>query len=313
MHKEVRNSILTHEYHPGCQPCWERENAGFKKSMRAIYDGPRDKEAVLENKFKLKFMVVTLDNVCNLACTMCSKSYSSKWASEESRMYGTPLIKSRSQPFPHLYEHATWKDMEELALYGGEPLYSKNCLSLLNWLIDEGFSKNIKISFYTNGSIFSEKIVSLFESFKSIELIVSVDAASERFELLRWPSSWKTLIDNFDRFSNIPNVSTNIHCIFSMLNAYHLVDDLQVIRKELSNRISFDILKSPEYYSAKHLPDHIKQNLIDQYSIDKDAQLLIPILKEQGNLSELTRAYEMLKTLDYYRKTNLDILGPIFF
>lgn len=307
--KDVRLSILNGDFHPGCVKCWEAEQSGFKNTERLSYYGPRDKAVVLENRYDLKFISISVDNICNLACATCNSKYSSKWAAEEKKMDGIQPPKVKAADLKKIMDKNIWKNVERLALYGGEPLYSANALQLLEWLVEEGISEKIVLSFITNSTVITDKIQSRLKKFRAVEFTVSIDSIGDRFELMRWPASWNTVRDNFHKLESDSKV---INYTYSVLNAYNLIEDLAEIRQDLTHNIHISILQSPDYYSAHHLPLEIKEELIEKYRNDAQASTLIPFLRKPGNPDKFRQAIEKLKKLDSFRGTDCKILGPMF-
>ena len=314
IHRKVRDAILEDRWHPGCRSCKDIEDSGFSKSHRQDYRGPKDKNLVTENRFSLRHLEIIVDNVCNLACTTCSPFHSSRWESENKKMGDTtkyPSILKLQDRF--LYEPWIWQDVEHLVLYGGEPMYSKNVLDLLRWATSNGFSENIELMFYTNGTQFNENIIQLLKSFKSVKIRFSIDATGDRYELLRWPASWTTTVDNFQRMSEMPNVETGVTYTLSILNIMHALEDMTDISSVLgTGRIGINLLTDPHFFSIRHLPQDIKDVLIAKMRSHHSLNAIIPELQIEGSPEELEKAKERLRSLDQHRKTDRRILGDIF-
>ena len=55
----------------------------------------------------------------------------------------------------------------------------------LERLVEEGVSKNIEISYNTNGTVFDDKFNDIWKEFQSVTLGVSIDGVGERNKFIR--------------------------------------------------------------------------------------------------------------------------------
>ena len=58
---------------------------------------------------------------------------------------------------------------------------------ILEKCVEFGIAKDITLAYNTNGSIFPQDKIELWEQFKKVEIFVSIDDISERFEYIRFP------------------------------------------------------------------------------------------------------------------------------
>ncbi len=126
-----------------------------------------------------------IDRSCNLYCKSCRKKvYIEK--SMESDAF-TELVLERAVPLPARLIINTV----------GEPFASKNCLRIIH---DEITRKKGQISIYTNATLLFPKVIDeILEEYQSIELSVSVDAATEdTYKKLRRGGNWDKLMKNLN-------------------------------------------------------------------------------------------------------------------
>ncbi len=124
-----------------------------------------------------------IDTSCNLYCRSCrDKLYVDN--GRERDIYTEVIIKK----IVHLPTRLIINTV-------GEPLASKNCLKLLD---NPETQKKNKISIYTNGTLlYPERLMSILDSYETIELSISIDAASkETYEKLRRGGDFDRLLDN---------------------------------------------------------------------------------------------------------------------
>lgn len=307
--QEIRDTILSNRWHPGCNNCKQIEDTGYQKSLRKQYVGPRNIHAVLENKQDIQRVELSIDNLCNLACVTCHEQISSRWMAENKRMYGKSSATSRIDET--LLYSLDWANIKHCVIYGGEPLYSKNTLKLLSWLIDSGFSNDIDLNFYTNGTISDPKALSLFGDFKSVNIGVSIDGIGKRFEFIRWPAVWEDVQNNFKKLTAALDKPPHIIYTFSILNAMHTLEDFRELRK-LTDEVHPNLVSEPEHFAARHLPDSIKHRLIDEFEHDAVAQKFIPELAAQGDPALLEQCKTRVAELGSFRDLDASILGDIF-
>jgi MoaA/NifB/PqqE/SkfB family radical SAM enzyme len=317
INKEVRNAILENKWHDGCKICKNlEENKNTKKrSFRFLYDGIRDANLVLQNKFSAKNIEISVDNSCNFACITCNSGASSKWLSENKKMEIPDENKNYSFDFSFYKNHDLWENADTCIIYGGEPLYSKNSLNLLKFLIENKLSKKLSLTFYTNGSILNDEIAELLENFKSCKINFSVDSIYERFHIIRWPGNYEIVKNNFKKISKIKNTSVNITYTYSILNATNFVEDYNIIKNELIDDIRINVVNNPKIYAARNLPENVKDKLINSYFKEKDIDrniidIAIGELQMPSYINSLHELIKQLKIYDSYRKTDSSILFP---
>jgi len=310
-HETVRNDNLKNNWSSGCENCkYAEENKGVSHRLNCL--NKPDHKLIFENKFLLKHLELRLDNTCNLACITCDSASSSRWAQEDTRMYEKNLSKNAKVDYDWIFDEKLWENVESLVLYGGEPFYSKKLKNILYWLIKNKFSANIKIFFYTNGTIFNEELIELLRNFKSVCIGVSIDGVGENFEIIRWPAKWDEVLNNINKIKEIENSEIYITYTVSVLNIFNLKNDYYFL-KNISNNISFNFLIEPNYYNIKNLPEKFKINLINDLKKDKIFLEVIKKIVKDGNNEVLKECFNRLKILDRYRNTHSNVLFPTNF
>jgi MoaA/NifB/PqqE/SkfB family radical SAM enzyme len=157
-------------------------------------------------------------SICNLACVTCSSGASTRWAHElgEKIEAGNPKEISTE-----LIVQA--KKMKGVVICGGEPMLNFSSQTLLNNLDSD---QSVRIHF--NGTVMP-KLEFLQESkrFQQIQYCFSIDGVEERFEYLRWPAKWNTVVDNITWLVKTApdNIEFSVNITVSQLNKnyYHEV------------------------------------------------------------------------------------------
>ena len=309
-HAEVRNAIINNQWHPGCDHCQSWEQKGWHNSHRKVYVGTKDSAAVIENKMMPKFIRIELDNICNVACVTCDGSSSSRWIAEDRKISGSSIHRNHATDLRKYMIKDLWTGVDRLTVHGGEPFYSKNAKTLLEWLVANEISKRLTITLITNGTVIDHSMLVLIKQFRSNILQFSVDGIGKIFNLVRWPSKYDKVKENYHRTKQFLETEPTIIYTFSLLNACSTVSAMDILTSEFTQDIILNPVVFPDHYSAKHLPDDIKQRLIESYRDDPHGQCqsLIPILESPGDPIQFEKAKLLLAKLDESRQTDHRIL-----
>ena len=128
--QEMRRKMLNNEHDAGCQ-CPAEEAVGIHSMRQSAID-----QFGYQEFKKLKTVEIFFDNVCNLKCRMCGSSRSHLWYEDEKKLYGTTLSPTKYIK-NNLYKTIDLESLEEVKIYGGEPLLSNEA---------DDFFKNILIN-----------------------------------------------------------------------------------------------------------------------------------------------------------------------
>lgn len=210
-----------------CQNCWRVE----EKNLTSIRTHNIDR---LKRDFLLKNLddpqITTLDikfnNTCNFKCRICSSYSSSAFAQESHKFFGTPLVVQdnwgESKNFIDQVAELL-PNIINIDMYGGEPLLIKKFKKVLEIAVDQGHSKNIRLHYNSNGSIWPEELLNYWPHFKMVDILFSIDDLGARFELQRG-GIWADVEKNILKLKelNLPNLSINIMPTISTMNIYYL-------------------------------------------------------------------------------------------
>lgn len=314
-----REKMLSQNVPAECQVCHKEEACG-KTSKRFIenkkyLEKSQDSISYAEkNHGKVETFPVHFDlrlgNLCNLKCRTCNPLFSSTWAKEvESypdsvvlQAYQGSLDRARTNKSWHK-DPAVWAkfhdiagSIEEIYLTGGEPMMIKEHYSLLKFLTENDYAKNITIRYSTNLTMLPDEFLQYAPSFKKISMSCSIDAYGLRNDWLRSPSKWAKIEENFMKALMLPDsVYLDINATLSIFNVYYF-DELFLYFKKLSKEsgrnfhVFTDILYEPDFMQMKLLPDHLKE---------KTRHKLKALLKfEDLTLGERKNIFSILNSLD---------------
>ena len=342
--EELRQEFLENKKPDVCFRCWNEEDNG-KKSLRKRLLDPMtftsDYKSINDDQFKEglvecienkdyvsgpKILTIKNGNICNAKCRSCAPIDSSRWI-EDAKKLNSVLGKS----FYHINgEISNWSDeqldeifnlsknINRLELFGGEPLYNKSVITLLDRIIESGDSKHITLYINTNGSVNIIDKVPNLKYFKCVEIGVSLDGYDDKFAYIRHGLDFDTVILNIKKWqmyflkNNVPFWIDSISTV-SVLNVYYLPELKERVMKVLPLTPFWNLLIEPEHLSIRNMPEHVKKVVIDKLKNDKDFDELISVMNREGNAEHWRNFLDITYGLDEIRKENFETTFPEFF
>ena len=275
---------------------------------------------------------IRFDNLCNMKCIMCQPTYSNLWYEDWIKLHNTTTFNRGPDKFNIIQKEngnyttdfidwqnsdIWWKQVDEikhnlrhLYITGGEPFLSKSHNKLLDILIKDDFAKNITLEYDTNMSVINPKIINQLNKFKKIVIRMSIDDTEERYELIRFPGKWQTLIKNIETLEKSEIYNKIELSIALCLGTYSLFSPLRVYSKfGKKYQINTRLLEFPGEYDIKYLSSDMKKKVIEVY--DKAD---IPILTKSLIVGHLTKTLNQIndkkskKHIEYFysRMNKLD-------
>lgn len=264
----LRKQFLKNERPEECELCWTEEKSNIK-SLRQQTQHPR----ISITTPLLTYLSLKLSNKCNLACRICSPNLSSLWQSQFKKLnldlipvetFKTiDLDKFTGDRLKSLHKLST--DLTTLLIYGGEPLINDEVIDYLKYLSTSGLSKNIRLTLNTNGTVYTEEIISIFKTFKFVDLFLSVDDIGKRFEYQRWPAKWEKINSNIINYSKVEgNIKVEFYPSVSILNILNIEEMLGRL-SSYGIPITFNnIIHEPHILSVRNLSKDHKNIVINK-------------------------------------------------
>lgn len=304
-HREVRRQMDAGVRVSDCEICYRKEDQGIiSKRIQENHIWKLNSE----QSVGLKSIDIRLDRSCNLHCFMCSSEYSTKWdgltqkmlkeaKSEKSKSYLAEkyeFSKTQNSPFDpnKILEFAD--SLEEVQFAGGEPLIQKGYKEILKILIDSGQSRNIVLKYNTNLTIIDEEIFLLWQKFKKIKILLSLDGVGKKNDFIRSPSRWNHIMKNVSSlFAGNLNVSISIILTVQALNVLDLYELHEWLTQSELNEVSlhYNLLNSPRFLAVKALPSHLKALASER------VQKLLQLYEKKPNATQITSLQEILIAL----------------
>lgn len=258
----------------GCDHCIKLENSGVEKSHRTNF--VHRYNIVLERD-ELEISIC-VDNICNLKCTTCNPINSSLWLSDALKLN---LIeeKNKKQFLADLKGSELKLDICKkiiessdknitVILFGGEPTINPAVISFLDWMLDLPNVHMIGLTFTTNATAVPQNIEKYINTFRFVDMNLSLDSIEKRNDFLRYGSVWKELEENAIIYNELStkyqNFECRIHLTLSVLNAYYFYEFCDWVNTTFSNmEVVFTKLVGPGYMSVDILTEGQKQIVLD--------------------------------------------------
>lgn len=329
---QLRQEFIQGKKPQACHRCWDEEASG-KTSLRQRQQEyfPNDYNEFIRSGLWLhgpKTAVFKISNVCNLACRSCAGWDSNSFTPEGhhyQKQYQTvmdvfgeikphnrfiPLLAPRHMDFSQYYNIA--RNLKKIDFFGGEPFLNITQLDLLEYLVDQGLSKNITLYYSTNCTNHpTERLKRAWNHFQRVEIAVSIDGLEQEFEYLRWPAQWSNMLEVLD---HIKSLNAQLDCevfvmgamTFSLMNAWN-VDALTHWIKNNVGPYYINMVQSPDYLAVHVAPDHVKQSVLNHVT----NQELRSYMQLKPHNPTLWRQFIIwMKRQDQYRGQQFDTVFP---
>jgi radical SAM protein with 4Fe4S-binding SPASM domain len=273
-----RKGMLKGKKDVRCSRCYEKEQQGAT-SLRQITN-KKYLDRASERFDALKppvYFDIRFSNACNLKCRICGPWSSSSWYNDavelgmidKTAKALTYAIKDSASFFKELAPiliHA-----EEFYFAGGEPLMMQEHYDILEMLLKLG-KTDVRLTYNTNFSSLSYKnydVVNLWKQFRHVTISASLDASSERGELLRKNLVWSKVVENRQTLlTELKHIEFTVTPTLNSYNVFHLPD----FHKEWHtlNFIGVEdfvigLLIQPEALNIANLPRAFKEKCSEKY------------------------------------------------
>jgi len=290
----ARKSIQEGHALPGCYQCYHNENNKFdsfrqrKNLQAAIHHGPHFKESVKQSPafarmthstlatHRPAFIHVSLSNLCNLSCRMCTPTSSSKLTS----IYKKINLISKDVPtlIDWTIDSTKWDDFSQnlvlnntdlicLHFMGGEPLYHSRFYELINTCVQQS-KTDFHITFVTNGTVWHPELIDLLSNFKSVTVEISIENFHKTNDYVRNGSDYTVIKKNIVNLlaTKTDNILVVLRPVPQALSIEHY-DTLIDFALEHNLSIDANMLFDPPELAISTLPTDYKQKIVDKLTI----------------------------------------------
>lgn len=349
--KQLRVDMIDGVKPESCKNCYIKEKTGFsslRTSMNFLAGDDID-DLLLDTKedghletIKMKRFDFRFSNHCNLACVTCGPTFSSKWATQHIKVYGSTGIDGSQDSALIRVNDSADKDIlktieeqimnvEEIHFAGGEPMMMKEHWYIMDLLIANN-RKDVKLYYSTNLTklTFGKKnVLDYWDKLEAeVQIAGSIDGIEEVFEYIRYGEKWETVLDVINQIRDFckthPKVYLGFHPTISVLNIMHLDKLINFFienefgydgrdPKQMDNYyfITLNPLIFPSHYRANNLPPYMKEIAKERISkVIHDLEKRIPIWKKNGinqGLRKLLMGLDEPPSKDFYKIFNENI------
>lgn len=257
----------------------------------------------------LKYLDINIDYTCNSACVTCGPTLSTTWQ-RELKIKG-PAPRPLIEKFLHSLDKLDLSQIEEIAIWGGEPFLTNTHIEILEYFVDKGLASQIRLMYNTNGTCrINDQTKILLEKFKFVRISFSIDAVHDRFHYIRYPAHWNQVESNLLWWKdNLPhNSMLSITITVSFLNAFYINEVIQWHRENFAFSKFGDPIEiyshpAEGHYALDYLPysASIYLKSIDGYELD-----WVQNFQNIGSKSHLLdKTLDLIKQNDLRRNLNL--------
>lgn len=270
-----------------CSNCTKKETSGRSRRMffwdKIDYDvRVQSKHLQIDSVPDIRYLDFTVSNKCNLACIHCNPFVSTGWTKDGKKLNAeSPAYWKQSAIGFHgaevnfmdnLFANPEYfRNLQWVALRGGEPLYDERCLEILQWFVDHNLSHNIMLDISTNATVFNDEFRILFAQFKHVELLVSVEATDELYSIVRGGDhTWAELNQNIEKFYQIENLEMVFAITVMNTNVFNLPAVWEWFNKYHATRASIamsNVVVDPAYLNIANMPAELKLLALDKLSV----------------------------------------------
>lgn len=243
---EIRDSLAQGQAHEYCSNCVQAERFGGE-SERAWHNNvnPNFDYNTAGDQYHYPVIVdVRWNTTCNLSCNYCGEACSSKWAGIKNipfRSGARPYYEQVCDFIEQHYEH-----IHEVALVGGEPLLLPENNRLLDVIPDTAI---VTLITNLNVDLQNNQIFRKLAERTRVGWSMSFDNIADRFEYVRYGSSWTMLQENLKIIQGLMKSQGQwggVHAVYSIYNATRLVEFRQFV-ESVGATVLWQNLFQPEY------------------------------------------------------------------
>jgi sulfatase maturation enzyme AslB (radical SAM superfamily) len=199
----------------------------------------------------------------------------------------------------------------------------------LSWLYSyplpgssDGFAKNIKLHYNTNGTVMpSDEIFNIWKEFKEVTLMFSIDGVNDKFEYLRHPGKWETLVSVFEAALQHKTIHVPICYSVSVYNVMYMNEFINWFKSYNlhDDNLYFNLIFNPEYISIQSLSLEQKEKIKNYLESSKTGypwlnlkvqEVVNFMMNNSVNLKNPNELSIRTKSIDELRSENFDKTFP---
>ena len=315
---EQKKVFIKRRWPEACKVCMVKEkNSNFSLRVDQIRSQYPDYNP-LTSQPKILQSQVSLKNLCNFACIICTPTSSSgiydlsknfdslpkNWISENTKWIDSKetMEKFTSQA----------KLLKKLTLLGGEPSMIKEYIPFLKELPD-----TVKILVVTNASLYKKEFVNELKRFKTLNWCYSVDGFGKINDAVRLNSNWTNIEKNIKQLQkDFPNSS---HTLTPTWSNFTLPHWKKLYKFAKNNDMWYgpeaffqQVIQHPEHLRPTYLSDKTKSEVIQSMSKLGYHKHIQRYFREPKNMDKhsINKQYQYLKDIAMFKGIDYEKLFP---
>jgi sulfatase maturation enzyme AslB (radical SAM superfamily) len=110
------------------------------------------------------------------------------------------------------------KNVDEIHMTGGEPMMTPEVADILNSIENT----DVRISFNTNMTKFSDRIFDALSRFKKVEIYASLEGIEKHNDYIRYGSEWAVIEQAIEKIKTYPGIRLSIHPVLQHVSIYSM-------------------------------------------------------------------------------------------
>ncbi len=299
---DFRSRIGNQHFHqiPECNVCVEYEKIGAR-SMRQAADLMIAANSEWGDPTHVE---IQLDSTCNAACIMCGPNLSSLWRQELGWQKNVDFQPMDFDPIKAICQQIDIQKIRSINFVGGEPMLSRSDIEILESI---NCPELVTLIYVTNGSIYPpEQKQHLWQRFKKVRIVISLDGVGSRYNYIRYPLQWSKVNENLKLMQDkLPSVIFGVIYTANILNFYYFDEFDHWFRNA-------GLTASEPVYNIAHgvltpngVPAKLYQMIIDKYGYQHFVTRTVTHLVPNSS-----KTLEYLQQIDQRRSTNWHDIFP---
>ena len=251
----LRQKMLNNQHDDGCTYCKNKESIPGQFHLRLYhnkcYPIKQDNYTPEIQQIEIRF-----GNYCNLKCLMCGPYASSSlseeyvrnnelFSSNDFKVYNVKTIRWWEEPGALDKLYSMVQHVKSIHMTGGEPMMIPEVVDVLNSIENT----NVKVTFNTNMTRFTEKVFVALSRFKTVGISASLEGVGKHNDYIRYGSKWETIVQAVDTIKKYPNIQLTIETVLQHSSIYTL-PDLIKYAKDNNIKIHFNEVYTKSGYGS---------------------------------------------------------------
>ena len=308
---QLREDMLAGVPRPECKKCYSQEqtnDSSTRRHMNNVFGHLNPRDAVSTG---IEYIEMSLDNICNLECKMCTSKFSSKLQLRDRYMGDT--VHKKLEPNYQQLDRYNLDKLVRIKLLGGEPFISPNIHKFLNYLQKRIPLEQIALQVNTNGmQMPSPQVERRLQQMRRLEISVSMDGIGSSNNYQRWGSDSEQIFANAQNYrQRYSNSYVEFHTVIGVYTAFGLAD-LVNLHEQHNYETMIDFVRDPMWQSLLIVPDEFEQQVLQANAHNEFAsRRLRAIFRERTyNAVEWQRLVQQTQKLDKFYSVNIQEYIP---